>query len=69
MYEIRQGRLENSVFPREQFFSLATGVLPVELLAYQVSMAYTTNWLRQLYSYTWCYTGLSEWRNQSHLHT
>jgi len=41
-----------------KIFFIDIGVLPVELLAYQVSMVSARNyWLRWLYLYNWCYIG------------
>ena len=39
-------RLERSELPLEQNFFIAVGVLPVELLPYQISMVCTANWPR-----------------------
>ena len=61
--------LEKSKLPWQQNFLIAVGVLPVELLAYQVVMVYAANWPRQIYLYTWYYIGLSVWHHQwPHLH-
>ena len=48
----RVGTGEEWVAMGTEFF-IAVGVLPVELLAYQVSMVCTANWPREPYPYTW----------------
>ena len=49
---IRLRRMEKSELTWEPNFFVAVGVLPVELLPYQVSMVSAKDWPRYVYLYT-----------------